>query len=86
MYNVRGGSRQGNRFRLDKRKDDTYQNNNPRKWQRHTTQLKTTLPASTKPKKLTNEKIIHCTFYKHDGYCRNGEPISAASFIITRDV
>merc|ERR1711990_355288 len=88
MYNSRGGLSRSrdSRFRLDKRTDESSAyNNSPRKWTRGTTksqtqlnQLKISLPhqllssAATKPKKLKNEKIIHCTFYIHDGKCRNG--------------
>ena len=69
-----------NRYRLDKRDEP---NNNPFKWsggsaekpktnQQSEIQLKPVLPVKKSLRKQ-NEKVVYCTYYNRDGYCRNGK-------------
>ena len=68
-----------NRYKLDKRDEP---NNNPFKWSggsaeklktaQSEIQLKPVLPVKKSLRKQ-NEKVVYCTYYNRDGYCRNGK-------------
>ena len=66
-----------NRFKLDKRGDDEQINNNRFKWGSNssTPQVKPLLTVK-KALRKQNEKVVYCTYYNRDGYCRNGKMIS----------